>query len=313
MIDIRKVLSEHQIHYVEHGHNVARGNINIKCPMCGSDDRSEHMGIRLSDGYFGCWRNEKHRGKNLYKLLAILDIFIIEEKSGTLASLANRTFFSNKIEYKEKVFEGNKATKLPETFIPLDETVLSESYISYLKSRGFNDPFGVAKQYDLRRDYEAGKWHNRIILPISINQYVCWTGRAIGEDGFRYLSPLGEDTINIKDCIFNYNELKSIEGEILVITEGPFDAIKIDWYLRPKVRATCLFGLSFKDSQLKLLEEICFNFNNVLIGLDKGALPQSMNLAKRYKQFSPSIMQVPAKDFGEMEPKAINDTINKYI
>jgi hypothetical protein len=315
MINIKKVLSEHKIHYVEHGHNVAKGNVNIKCPMCGSDDKSEHMGIRLSDGYWGCWRNEQHRGKNLYRLLAILEIFITEEKSITINSLANRTFFNTEVIHVEESKHSKLlSTELPRTFVRLDDSVLSMPYINYLSSRGFDDPYRVANEYNLVRDYEGGKWSNRLIIPININEYICWTGRSINNNPYRYLSPDSEEdnTINIKDCIFNYNELSSFEGETLVINEGPFDSLKVDYYLKPEVRATCLFGLSFKEEQLKLLEKICYNFNNILIGFDVGALLQSLILSKRLRKFSPNIIQVPDKDFGIMNPTAIRDTIYKY-
>lgn len=314
MIDIKKVLTEHKIFWRGSGEGCAKGNIITHCPWCGSEDRSEHLGIRLADGYFGCWRNEKHRGKNLYRLLSSLGISIAEERSGTLTSLANRTFFNPKAKYEEKSQKEFKVMELPTSFVKLDDSILSKPYLSYITKRGFDNPLKFSGTYDLRRDYENGRWSNRLIFPIWVNKYVCWTGRAINNASLRYLSSSEkENTISIKSCIYNYNELKLTSGETLVITEGPLDALKVDWYLKPEARATCLFGLSFIEPQLKLLEQVCYNFNNILIGFDKGALPQSLTLVKRLRKFSPIIIQVPSKDFGEMEPEVIRATIRKYV
>jgi hypothetical protein len=312
MIDIKKLLTEHGIFWRDKGEGVAKGNINIKCPWCEKEDPSEHLGIRLSDGYYGCWRDEKHRGKNLYKLLAVLGIYIVEEKSDTVSSLANRTYFNKIKETKEEIREV-KATKLPDSFIPLDDSIFSAPYLTYLKCRGFDEPMRLAKDYDLRRSIINDKWQRRLIFPIWIEDEVCWTARAIGNSELRYLSSSKSEARNIKSCISNYNELKLNGGETLCIVEGPVDFLKIDYYLKPEVRATCLFGLSFIESQLQLLEQVCYNFNNILIGLDQGALPQALTLLKRFRKFSPIIMQVPGHDFGEMKPKAIKETIDKYL
>ena len=312
MIDIKKILTENNIYWTDTGHNTAKGNISIKCPLCGPDDPSEHCGIRLSDGYWGCFRNEKHRGKNLYKLLAILDIYITEERSSIIAALANRTFFNEELSQEIKKDVKLVSTKLPRTFVGLDDSVLSKPYLTYLSTRGFDNPTRVANEYYLARDYSGGKWSNRLIIPIYVNDSVCWTGRAINDNPYRYLSPDETESINIKDCIFNYNEL-ILGGENLVINEGPIDSLKIDYYFKPSIRATCLFGLSFKEEQLQLLEEVCYKFNNILIGLDEGALPQALTLVKRLRKFSPIIMQVPGHDFGEMKSQAIKETIEKYL
>jgi hypothetical protein len=307
MIDIRKAFTDHHIKFVEQGHNVAKGNINIKCPIC-SEDPSEHMGINLTTGKWGCWRDSKHRGKNLHRLLALLDIYVSEERSGILQQLASRTFFSI-TETTKAVPIAHQALALPDTFVSIaEDTIYAKPFLKYLSDRGFDDPINLAKRYDLKRSTIADKWAGRIIIPIWIDKYVCWTGRTIGNNSLRYLSPKAEETLNIKDCIFNYNKLLK-GGDTLVITEGPFDALKIDWYTEETVKATCLFGLSFKQEQLQLLDNICTRFNNILIGLDQGALVQSMQLVKILRKYSPSILKLPKKDFGEMSEIEILNVI----
>ena len=311
MIDIKKVLSEHNIYYVTHGPNTKKGNISIKCPLCGPDDPSEHCGIRLSDGYWGCFRNEKHRGKNLYKLLAILDIYVTEERSSIIAALANRTFFNEELSQEIKKDVKLVSTKLPRTFVGLDDSVLSKPYLTYLSTRGFDNPTRVANEYYLARDYSGGKWSNRLIIPIYVNDSVCWTGRAINDNPYRYLSPDETESINIKDCIFNYNELL-LGGQNLLIGEGPFDALKADWFLKPESRATCVFGLSMSTKQIDLLKQICLKFNNIYICLDQGTLPQALLLGKHLRNFNPQIIKLPQKDLGDCSKEEL-ESIVKYM
>ena len=311
MIDIKRLLDSHQIHWIDQGNNVAKGNINIKCPWCGPDDKSQHMGINLTTNQYGCWRNAHHRGKNIARLLAALDIYISEDRASLIAQLSNRTFFAEK-ENTTSTITKVYTTELPMTFLPLDTNIFSRPYINYLKKRGYTNPYVVAQDYDLRYSIMADKWSARLILPIYVNDWVTWTGRAIGTNPLRYLSPATAEATNIKETIFNYNQLKDSEGDILIITEGPFDAIKVDMYNKPRVRATCIFGLAATADQILLLKNICYNFNNIFIGLDQGTLVQSMDLRKSLWNFNPIIMRLPEKDLGDMNQEEVLELIERY-
>ena len=312
MIDIKRLLSTHQISWVDKGPNVAKGNINIKCPFCGSDDHSEHMGINPITLQWGCWRNQKHRGKNIARLLAKFDIYITEDKSETIQKLINKTFFNVESTAKQEVLH-RRNTVLPEEFIPIVGTSAFDSlYQNYLKQRGFPDPVDVADQYGLCQS-TSEKWSGRLIIPIWCADEVTWTGRAIGESSLRYLSPKAEEALNIKQTLWNYNALAQTEGDVLVICEGPFDSLKVDYYNKPSIRATCLFGLMASEAQLKLLNNICTRFNTIILGLDEGTLSQSLVLRKHLTNFSPSIAKLSSKDWGSMEPREAREVIESYL
>lgn len=311
MLDIKRILTEHGIHWIDQGQNVAKGNINIQCPWCGSEDGSQHLGINPITQKFGCWRSEKHRGSNLARLLAKLDIYISEDRGSAIQKLINRTYFNEQETKPEEVEVFT--TKLPDEFVPIeDESFLNKPYLNYLRNRGFNKPLEVCQDYDLRRSYMADKWAARIIIPIRVNDWVTWTGRALGNNPLRYLSPAKKEATNIKKSLFNFNELKEESGDILVVCEGPFDALKVDYYFQPEIRATCIFGLMSTEDQLTLLKQLCYNFNTILIGLDQKTLVQSMNLCKRLTNFNPLIMKMPSKDLGSMTPKEIISLIGDY-
>lgn len=316
MIDIKKILSTHGVPWVDRGGNVAKGNINIKCPICGPDDHSEHMGINPTTLQWGCWRNSKHRGKNIARLLGMLDIYISEDKSETLQKLINRTYFDATVNAEAKEVEYQRNFELPSEFISIaNDSIISAPYLNYLRNkRGYrDDALEVAAQYDLRRSIHADKWATRLIIPIWKREEVTWTARAIGDNTLRYLSPNAEEALNIKQTIFNYNELAESEGDVLVVCEGPLDSLKVDYYNKPAIRATCLFGIMASEAQLKLLKSICTRYNNILIGLDEGTLAQSLILRKHLTDFSPSIVKLPAKDWGSMEATEANEIIDSYL
>ena len=59
--------------------------------------------------------------------------------------------------------------------------------------------------------------------------------------------------MNIKHCLFDYDNVLC-GGETLVVCEGPFDAIRVNWFgERWGIRATCLFGKSISPEQEALL------------------------------------------------------------
>jgi len=316
MLDIKRVLTEHKIFWIDQGNNVQKGNINIQCPICGPNDRSQHLGIRLTDGFWACWRNSKHSSKNINRLLALLNIYIEEERDGLIQSLVNRTFFGQQeVQSNVVVVEPKRLNKLPTEFIPIDEeTFFTKPYLNYLRSRGFNDPLQVCQDYDLRFSIGADKWHLRLLMPVWIGDEVTWTGRAINDNSLRYLSPKIGEARNIKTCISNYNELLKTEGDAIIIVEGPVDFLWLDSLFKEQaIRATSLFGLSIPEPQIRLLHNICPNFKKVLIGLDQGTLSQSLQLVKQLSDFGPIIMRLPEKDFNEMTPVQCKELLDTYL
>jgi hypothetical protein len=69
---IRDLIAGSGIEVLDKGHSVSKGNFNIKCPFCGAADPGHHMGIRLDNGWWGCWRSSDHRGKSPVRLLCAL-------------------------------------------------------------------------------------------------------------------------------------------------------------------------------------------------------------------------------------------------
>src|SRR5215831_11911132 len=68
MIDFLNLFQEHGIEVKR----TIRDNVEIHCPWCGAEDRGKHLALQLSTGYFHCWRNQDHRGRNPSMLLQLI-------------------------------------------------------------------------------------------------------------------------------------------------------------------------------------------------------------------------------------------------
>jgi hypothetical protein len=74
--------------------------------------------------------------------------------------------------------------------------------------------------------------------------------------------------MNIKECVFDYDELLS-GGKVLVVTEGPFDAIRITYYGEEYgILGTCLFSTSMLPAQKERLLELAGRFDRIVSLMD---------------------------------------------
>lgn len=311
MINIKEILRENKIHFVSEGHNVSKNNININCPFCAktaNPDPSEHLGINLDNGWWGCWRDSKHRGKNVYRLFAYLGIESNNfDYETTLEKIANGKFFTE-VGEEEKMISNVVVEEFPSNFIPIGNKLLDKNYFKpYLRNRGFN-PEEVIERYKLMRSSDMNdKWGWRIIVPIFMEYDVSWVARSIVEDtGLRYLTPTKAEARNVKDCLWNYKELANTRGKYLVICEGVFDAMKIDMLGDPDVRATCSFGVQITEKQFSLIRSLTSNWVQLVVAFDADATNQAFRVWQQLSMYEPIIARPKGrKDFGAMDEEEI--------
>jgi hypothetical protein len=276
-------LDNSHIDYVTSGPNVRRGQIALKCPWCGDDDPSEHLSISLTKDAFGCWRNAKHAGRKPYSLVAALlgcsysqARVIVGQHSAPDPSNLDEALTA--LGATHAPVQGAKAPPegLPPDFKPIKPTGLTGRFWRYLKNRGFDDVGALIKEYGLLC-CQHGRWKDRVVLPLyHKKQLVGWTARAIQPtvSAPRYLS----SSAAIKTIVFNEDTLMK-GGKLLYITEGPFDAIKMDFYGEPHgLRATCLFGVNPTPSQIAALQTLTHKFDRVRILFDEGAFDAALQL-----------------------------------
>ena len=300
-IDWVNLFEKRNVEHVFSGPNVAKNHVAIKCPFCGDLDPSQHLGINLETGEWGCWRDVTHRGTKPHRLLYQLFRLSFEEVDSLLGNIGIKVSdFDERMRKLRGVGDdvvGDDARlekiPLPKEFRKLIDSPPTRIFLNYIKERGFSDPAGVARFYRLYYS-RAGNFRRRIIIPINyFGNLVSWTGRHIGSNEIRYktLTMSGED--ESKALMPSSGVVLEVSriwegGKTLIITEGPFDAIKLDWFLKEeKIRATCLFGKVISKNQSYHLSEILKGFKKVVILLDAGEVRSSF-MVKSFLQASSS-------------------------
>lgn len=308
MSDIRVVdlFTDLGISFKTSGKNVAVNNIGIQCPFCGDADPSEHMGIHIETGYWSCWRDPDHRGRDLKRLLCQLSGF-----SKADAELIVRRYSGVELDrFDEKISNllsetlPNQVTKednlelelLPE-FDLIEKRGKGLLYYNYLKNR-INEDCSISDFCAIYNLFYCtnGRWKNRIIIPIyDEGELVTWTSRSImNNEQLRYmtLSHRPERSkersdpqalVNISDVLFYIDGLRtSTYSDTLVITEGPFDAMVVDFLgFDNGISATCLFNTQLSDKQQELLESVVDKFKYKYVLFDDGMSAVAMRLCEK--------------------------------
>lgn len=303
------------IDYVTRGPNTKRGEVSIRCPYCGDDDPSHHMGVSLTAERWGCHRSADHRGRSPARLIATVLGCTYQQ-----AKLIERQYSRPDPDNLTSALEALGATEappvvkkqpltLPTQFrgIPYGGSATAK-FARYLKEdRGFSGTGDVHRICSVYRLHCAvtGRYKDRIIFPFYRDrELVGWTGRAIGnpQNAPRYLSSGPE----IKETVFNYDKLRwGGRNEILVVAEGPFDALKLDCYGGDAyMRATCIFGTSMTLDQIWVLNRLARNYKHTYVLLDPDAIEASFAAKDWLTQRNISVAQVPdgIEDPGAMNP-----------
>jgi len=291
--DIISFLDKHNIEYVDSGPNVARGNVNIKCPFCGPNDPSHHMGIEPQSSMWACWRDKNHRGKSPVRLIKALihcsheeALRIVGKEGGDIDEdllhlLAEGSYFKNK-EQRSEVPENNFGfAKGVREFN--GKYTAETKFKDYLVSRGFEpqDVDSVIRTYKLRYAM-LGKFKRRLILPYYNldHELVTFSGRSLYKSsGLRYKEVnKNEAYIHSKHTLFNLN-LAQAGGKVLFVVEGPIDVLKLDFYGRHLgCRSVGLSTVSVSEAQVLLLLNLSKSFEAVRIVVDEGYIAQQQDI-----------------------------------
>lgn len=318
VINWAEVLRDNRIPFIERGANVSRGELNIRCPFCGSADPSFHMGLSLETGYWACWRNGQHRGKSPVRLLVrLLDVSVrvARELAGLSEDWVDPEGFSEAV----AKFMGRIQTRaaldvawpeLPSTMRPIENRGATRNHFQYLERRGFTEIDALVDQYGLLADC-GGPWSWRVVIPYIVGGRVsAWTGRAIAAAEIRYKDlAFDQCAYPIKQTLYNGDALDDPRAHTLVVVEGPIDALKLDFYSQDfGVRAVGLSTNTISEGQVDALLDKGLRFRKVLFMMDNAtqlSVVDSMRMRSKLDMLrNTGTVAVPAgkKDAGELSP-----------
>lgn len=282
-MDWIQLFDDNNVDYVTKGPNTKRGEVSIQCPYCGDDDPSHHLGVSLTVERWGCHRSADHRGRSPVRLIAV-----VLGCSYTRAKLLERQYSRpdpDNLASALEALEGSEAPApakappltLPANFQRIESVGPTSRFYHYITSRGF-ERFAtpsVIDRYALRCA-TTGRYKDRIIFSFyERSRLMGWTGRAISAPEWapRYLSSGPE----IKETVFNYNAIRLHNPQyVLCVCEGPFDALKLDFYGRKhNLRATCIFGTSMTMDQIWILNRLARNYKHTYVLMDPEAIEAS--------------------------------------
>lgn len=327
VFDWERLFKEQRVPYIESGANVKRGELAIQCPFCGSADPSKHMGVSPETGWWSCWRNRaQHSGKSPLRLImrllnvpyhrareiAGLDADYVDPEG--FDAIAARVMGRNQ-EVVKPSGDDRRFLDLDPDFVPITPRGRTRRHWDYIfHDRGFDlgaDVAGLVKHYNLKAG--SGKWADRVIIPYyQDGKLVTWTGRAIAKATIRYKDlSIDESLLAPKETLYNHDAML-VKGKALVLVEGPFDVLKIDYYgMQHGVRAVGLSTNSIKDQQAFLLQSAISNYDEIIVMLDTKSrlgVVDSMRL-KQELYFIPNLRILPvpfgAGDGGELTPDQV--------
>ncbi len=295
-------------------YEVQRNNAYTACVWCreeGGDAKGNNWGFNLDGKRWGCWKNASHTGS----LITVIRKFsgwsfeAATEYVGTgiatspLDSIRARLAALAPGKLEEAPTQA--AIEFPAEFRVPRRRGISARFYSYLEGRGFDDVPGLATRYGLRVAV-TGSFTNRVILPVYRGHVLLgWTARAIGPAKLRYVAfPLGGQ---IKRGVFN-GQNAAAGGKTLVICEGPFDALKLDWYGHTRgLVAVALMGTYATAEQADVLGGLASGFDRTVIMLDATARSMAMKLRASLPSLGAAVVPCPehVKDPGELSAEGV--------
>jgi hypothetical protein len=311
-VDWVPFLEQNNIHYRTSGPGVSKANIAIHCPWCGIADKSQHLSVNLEGLGFRCWRQPNtHSGKNPAKLIQAL-LNCSWNQANNLAGQA-RTIpddFLSKVRAsmsKKEVIQPRNKLKLPSEFKTFFNKPSAKPYVEYLRRRGYNDKqIQQAKNYGI---YYAsqGLYKGRIIFTVTDNgDLVGWTGRTIYPNEIVRYQTLTNDLEKAEERgetpaphpVTNFllfaDRLLQADADTIVLTEGPFDAWKVNVLGEIEgIVSTCFFTSSMSVEQKNKLYEILPRFKRKYILLDQGTFSRAERIRNDLVSFGVEVRRMP--------------------
>lgn len=272
------------------------GNFSFKCPW--KNHRKSRLWINFLTGDFQCFACQDLRGRDFFTLLKKIDGSKYQFEQ--LKEIINN---DNGINYQEVNLssKNNDKLKLPDGFWPLikkRKTIEYKNALSYIKNKR-NISWDKIKKYNIGYT-EKGKYSRRIIIPSydkkgNLNYFVT---RTYYENKY----------LKYKNPQINRNNIVPFELYIswnipLIIVEGMFDAISIDYNCVP------LLGKMIPN---KLIEEcVKHDMPYIYLILDGDAISDYFSVITRFRSNDINVKPIFLEENNDPSDLSNNDIFIK--
>lgn len=296
----------YRIEFRDHGPNVGKNHVVVRCPFC-NDDPGMHLSISLDGKGWRCFRNHAHAGISpirLIQALARIDwhtAVMIGGREGQQQYIQPSSILERVNNLLGTSSDEPETIEFPETARLLDDPKPSaKPYQLYMQRRGFTN-YDLTKMvdWDVRFDNKDPRFHGRILFGTRHQgQLVAMTGRAIGDRMEpRYLAA-GDP----KRALLWAHRMLPLGRRMLVLTEGPFDALKVNILGNHLgIYATCAFTSSFGPELRAQLFELIPRFRSTVVLFDRGNEHSAYELAAGFPaRIGVAMLPSYAKDPAEL-------------
>jgi len=262
--------------------------LEVRCPFC--SDKGTHGAVNVKNGVYNCWKCGNHSMTEFVSMTSNTPNSYKEVMNYLRPWLTEAEVYTTRkvIEDNERSVKVEKALRMP------GKSPLGVAMKDYLRSRGFRPKY-MERMYGLKDGGMSGRWAWRLMIPVNVDgKTVAWQGRTIGRDNpLRYMaSSLEESLMDIKDTVYNLDYVR--DGKAILV-EGVFDS----WKIGPG--SVALFGISLKDSQIKLLSER-LDEAYILFDPEKRAQEQAAVLARKLSNLGVKVTVLNMEDTTSEDP-----------
>lgn len=227
-------------------------NIVAKCPKCGVDDKQ--FAVNYITGKFNCFREKcGFRGRSIKYLIAYVEGLHVKEVETKYDLQPTGTEKLDQIASKFIHTANNDidSIKLPAQYqeFKFNDSPMEKRFLTYLNDRGISR--ATIEAFKLGYCF-TGRYEDRIIIPINTLDFKAFTSRIIYEvEKEKYKNENGEWK---RKALVGYNEfIQKNNLDYLIITEGPFDCLKLYEY---GCNVVALQGVAIHDAQINILNSL---------------------------------------------------------